>query len=250
MSSKLLRRRLLSTAGTVALTTLAGWCLGPNLAHAASDSITAIDILLEPDAVMLAKADAANARLRKAFPKGFALDESHRAHVTVIQRFVHTADLDNVYAAANKVLAKSNVRAMRLEAFKYVYMPSGETGLAGIVARPTPALLALQADLLAAVAPYTVATGNSTAFVTTPDDPVIDPVLISYVSTFATTAAGEKYGPHVTIGVALRADLDKMLAEPFEAFTFAPVGAAVYQLGQFGTASRKLKQLDWANKER
>ncbi len=32
-----------------------------------------------------------------------------------------------------------------------------------------------------------------------------------------------------------------MLAEPFEAFSFAPAGAAVYQLGQFGTAAKELK---------
>jgi len=35
-----------------------------------------------------------------------------------------------------------------------------------------------------------------------------------------------------------------MPAEPFEAFTFLPAGAAVYQLGQFGTAARKPKDLD------
>jgi hypothetical protein len=33
-------------------------------------------------------------------------------------------------------------------------------------------------------------------------------------------------------------------ADPFEPFTFSPAGAAVYQLGQFGTAARKLKELD------
>jgi hypothetical protein len=30
-------------------------------------------------------------------------------------------------------------------------------------------------------------------------------------------------------GLALKSDLDQMLAEPFEAFTFSPAGAAVYQ---------------------
>ena len=35
-----------------------------------------------------------------------------------------------------------------------------------------------------------------------------------------------------------------MLAEPFEPFTFSPAGAAVYQLGPFGTAAKKLKELD------
>jgi len=29
-----------------------------------------------------------------------------------------------------------------------------------------------------------------------------------------------------------------MLAEPFEAFTFSPAGAAVYHLGHFGTAAK------------
>jgi hypothetical protein len=35
-----------------------------------------------------------------------------------------------------------------------------------------------------------------------------------------------------------------MLAEPFEPFIFSPAGAAVYQLGQFGTAAKKLKEWD------
>jgi hypothetical protein len=37
--------------------------------------------------------------------------------------------------------------------------------------------------------------------------------------------------------------LDKLLAEPFEPFTFSPAGA-VYQLDQFGTAAKKLKEFD------
>jgi phosphoserine phosphatase len=51
--------------------------------------VTAIDILLEPDATMLRHAEAANASLLKIFPQGFALDAAHRPHVTMIQRFVH-----------------------------------------------------------------------------------------------------------------------------------------------------------------
>ena len=107
--------------------------------------VTAIDILLEPDATMLRHAEAINARLLKVFPKGFALDATHRPHITMIQRFVRTADLDKVYAAAGKVLASANVNAMKLEALKYYYIPSKDIGLAGIVARPTPELLKLQA---------------------------------------------------------------------------------------------------------
>ncbi|CAB3806381.1 hypothetical protein LMG28138_05797 [Pararobbsia alpina] len=55
--------------------------------------VTAIDILLEPDATMMKNAEAANARLRKSFPNGFALDETHQPHISCLQRYVRTADL-------------------------------------------------------------------------------------------------------------------------------------------------------------
>jgi hypothetical protein len=38
--------------------------------------------------------------------------------------------------------------------------------------------------------------------------------------------------------------LNAMLAEPFDEFTFSPAGASVCQLGNFGTAAKKLKTLD------
>ncbi|MGL6110567.1 MAG: 2'-5' RNA ligase family protein [Rubrivivax sp.] len=208
--------------------------------------VTAINILLEPDATMLERCEANNARLLKVFPKGFALDATHRPHVTLLQRFVRTADVDKIYAAVGKVFAGTDVLGLRLEAFKYYYIPSGAIGLAGIVARPSPELRELQQRLINAVAPFTVATGGSDAFATTAEDPVIDPLLIGYVSAFVQKSAGEHFSPHVTTGIAPRDYLDKMLAEPFEPFTFSPAGAAVYQLGQFGTAAKKLH--DWGLK--
>jgi hypothetical protein len=206
--------------------------------------VTAIDILLEPDATMLRHAEAVNATQLKIFPQGFALDATHRPHVTMIQRFVRTADLDKVYEAAGKIFAHADLAGMKLQAYKYYYIPSKDLGLSGIVAKPTPELIKLQADLIAAVAPFTAPSGNSGAFVTTPDDRVIDPFLIEYVSLFVPKASGEHFNPHVTTGLAPRTYLDKLLAEPFEPFTFSSAGAAVYQLGQFGTAAKKLREFD------
>src|ERR1700760_2997325 len=68
--------------------------------------VTAIDIALEPDATMVQHAMAANARLLKDFPKGFTLDATHHPHISMLQQFVLTDDLDKVYAAATAVLAK------------------------------------------------------------------------------------------------------------------------------------------------
>ncbi len=56
--------------------------------------------------------------------------------------------------------------------------------------------------------------------------------------------AGAHFEPHVTAGVATREYLDKMLTEPFDKFTFSLVGAAVYHLGEYGTAAKKLKDLN------
>ena len=207
-------------------------------------SVTAIDILLEPDATMLNHSEANNARLLGVFPKGFSLDATHTPHITMIQRYVRTADLDKVYAAAGKVLASANVNGMKLEAFKYYYAPAGALGVAGISAKPTPEIIKLQADIIAAVQPFTVETGPIGAFTAVHDDPAIDAALIQYVSTFEQNAAGAKFNPHVSTGTAPKAYLDQMIAEPFTPFTFSPAGAAVYQLGPFGTAAKKLKEWD------
>src|SRR6266536_5932527 len=188
-------------------------------AEAKPNAITAIDILLEPDATMIQHATDTNDRLRKVFPKGFALDASHRPHVTLVQRFVRTKDLDKVYAAVGKVFAAANVTGLKLEAFKYYYMPDKDLGLSGIVIKPTPELLELEQKVIDAVTPFAVKTRTSAEFVTTPDDPNIIPPLIAYVSEFVPKHSGENYHPHVTTGLAPREYLDKMLKEPFEAFT-------------------------------
>ncbi|MGO8831062.1 MAG: hypothetical protein ACLQT5_17615 [Steroidobacteraceae bacterium] len=207
--------------------------------------VTAIDILLEPDATMVSHAEAVNARLLKNFPKGFALDATHRAHVTVLQRFVRTADLDKVYAAVAKVLAQEGtVKSWRLKAFKYYYIPQKTIGLGGIVVEPTQDLLRLQRELIDTVAPFTAPTGTAAAFVTTPQDPDINQPTIDYIAAFVPDHSGEHYSPHVTIGIGTVEYLNAMLAAPFDTFTFSPVGASVYQLGNYGTAMKQLHSFE------
>jgi hypothetical protein len=209
------------------------------------NSVTAIDILLEPDAAMLKHAEANNARLLKVYPKGFALDATHRPHITMLQCFVRTADLDKVYAAEEKVFATANLKAMKLEAFKYYYAPAdATTGVAGICAKPSPEIVKLQADVIAAAKPFMQETATARAFTTPHEDPATDAAFIKYISTFEQKGAGEHFNPHVSTGVAPKEYLDKMLTEPFEPFTFSPAGAAVFQLGPYGTAAKKLKEWD------
>jgi len=212
---------------------------------AAQSEITAIDILLQPDATMLQQAAANNARLLKEYPKGFALDAAHTPHITMLQCFVRTADLDKLYAAEEKVFAAANVNAIKLEAFKYYYAPAdATTGVAGICAKPSPEILQLQADIIAAAKPFMQETATVSAFTAPMDDPASNAAFIQYISTFVPKMSGEHFNPHVSTGVATKNYLNQMLKEPFESFTFSPAGAAVYQLGPYGTAAKKFKQWD------
>ena len=229
---------------TYALLAIALACVSNAQAQAKPDAITAVDILLLPDATMLKHAQATNDRLLKVYPKGFSLDASHHPHITMLQRYVRTAELDKVYAAAGKVLASGNVTAMKLKAFKYYYVPDKPLGLAGIVVEASPELIKLQQDLIDAVAPYTEKIGTAAAFVTTPEAPDVNEPTIQYIAVFVPEHSGTHFMPHVTTGLATMDYLDKMLAEPFEDFTFSPAGASVYHLGNYGTARAKLKALD------
>jgi len=239
------RVRLRSVTGIAAVGLALALAFGQGAA-AQQNPVTAIDIALGPDATMIQHALTDNTRLRKSFPKGFALDATHHPHVTMLQQFVRTDDLDKVFAAADAVFVKEKPTAWTLKAFKYYYIPSPPFGLAGIVVEPTDDLHRLQDELIAAIRPYTVKTGTPAAFFSEVAGRDIQKDLIEYVAHFTTIAAGKRFNPHVTIGVATERYLDKMLAEPFESFTFSPTSASVYQLGTFGTARKELKALTLA----
>lgn len=221
--------------------------LGYSRACSAQQSpVTAIDIAIEPDATMVHHAEATNARLRKVFPKGFTLDATHHPHITLLQRYVRTADLDKVYAAADKAVASHHITSLKLTANKYYYLTDKSMpgiGLSGIVVETTPEVVKLQQDLIDAVAPYTVPNGTAAAYVTTPADPDINEATIHYVEGYVPEHSGANLELHVTTGLATPEYLDKMVAEPFKDFTFSPSGVSIYHLGNFGTAQKKLKDL-------
>jgi hypothetical protein len=202
--------------------------------------ITAIDVLLEPDASMLQHAQAANARLLSEFPKGYALDAAHQPHISCLQRYVKTDALGDIYAAVTNVLATQHPATWTLTAYKYYYIPWKGLGLGGIVIRPKDALLEYQQALIDAIAPFTVPSGTAAAYVTTPQDPDIVEPLIEYVAAFVPNETGKNFSPHVTIGLATEEYLKTLLAEPFTDFTFSPAGVSVYQLGNYGVAAKKL----------
>jgi hypothetical protein len=97
--------------------------------------------------------------------------------------------------------------------------------------------------LIDAVTPFIASDGTAAAFVTTPQDPDIVAPLIPYVANFVPEHSGDHYVPHVTIGVGTADFLNTMVAAPFDTFTFSPVGASIYHLGNYGTAMKKLHSI-------
>jgi hypothetical protein len=210
-----------------------------------TDTLVAIDVAIEPGEAMVKRSLADNAKLLENFPQGYTLDDTHHAHISMLQRFVREADLEKVYTAVAGAVAPENPRNWTLAAYKYYYIPAGPIGLAGIVVEVTDDLLRFQQKLIDAVGPFSLATATADAFFRLPSEPALHdvPALVDYIGKFVPEHSGKNFMPHVTIGVGLKTHLDDMLAAPFEAFTFTAAGASVYQLGDFGTARKNLKTL-------
>ena len=187
----------------------------------------------------LEQAEADNARLLKAYPEGFALDATHHAHITMLQQFVRTADLrERSTPLPTPFSPRKEWQIRRLKAFKYYYISSPHSASPASSSSRQKICSGCNTELLDAVAPFTEKTGTAAAFVSTDGGRDIQQGLIDYVADFTTVAAGKKFNPHVTIGVAPETYLNEMLAEPFKAFAFSLAGAAVYQLGSFGAARK------------
>jgi hypothetical protein len=207
---------------------------------ALAGNLTAIDVLLQPGPKMMQAAADWNAKMRVQSPEGFELDPEHAPHVTLVQRFVETEDVDEVLAAVDVVEKSFDVSALQMTATGLYHIPSGEIGLAGIVIAPSPELLALQQAVIDAVQPFAKTGGDASAFVPDTTGTPFDQFLFTYVDSFVPESTGEKYNPHVTIGIAPLGWLEDLEKQLFEPFTFGADGIAIYQLGNFGTASRRL----------
>jgi hypothetical protein len=202
------------------------------------DKLIAIDVLLEPDQAMIAKAEALNARLRGSYPAGYSLDATHAPHITLLQRYVRARDFDAVTAALTTLLAAERPTELQLKAHALEYTVWGGVAVTAIVVERTPQLMNLQQKVVDLLAPFSASGGTAEAFVDTPPGTEI----VGYVESFVPRASGPNYFPHVTAGVAQEEFVKQLKAEPFAAFTFKPGGVAVYQLGNFGTASKELWQ--------
>ena len=206
--------------------------------------LTAIDILIDPDQAMVSRARAVNARMLESVPSGFALDEHHRPHITTLQRYVRSADLDGVFDAIEGVLNTMDVGNVKLTAVAVKHLTGAAfpgIGLSFIAVKPSAEVLKFQARLIDVVGSFTESGGTAEAYVRTEAEPDINQDTIDYIENYVPEHSGENYIGHVTVGLAKLDALEDIEAEPFEELTFSPAGISVYQLGNNGTAAKPLK---------
>lgn len=208
------------------------------------EALTAVDILLDPDASMLARAAALNARMLTsvASPPGFALDADHHPHVTVLQRYVRTADLELVYDAIGTVQASVDLETLTLTARALTHVAlQPPFGIGAIVVTPGAEVRDFQGRLIDALRPFSECGGTADAFVRTEAEPDINDETIRFIEEYVPQHSGEDYVAHVTVGMAMLDDLASFEAEPFEPLTFTADAVSIYQLGENGAAARRLR---------
>jgi hypothetical protein len=207
----------------------------------AQSKLLAIDVLLDPDQTMIDSAKVYNNIMQQDYsgPGSFALDATHSPHITVLQCFVAASDLEKVKAAVGKVVKSEKPETDILTASGFYHIPLNGLGLAGITAKTTPKLLSFQSKIIEVLKPYMV-NGTNAAFVQNADGKDIAAGTSEYVNAFEPDHSGAKYNPHVTIGLAHEAFLKDLLAKQFNTFLFKSASVSIYQLGDFGTAQKKL----------
>jgi hypothetical protein len=208
----------------------------------------AIDVVLLPDAAMNEKAVSANARLRANYPKGYTLGKEQVPHITLVQAYVREKDLPWLESTVSLLADATHPQTRELTATGYTYAIWSGVAITTISIERSQWLKQFEENVAKAGSHVAVATGEAAAFSTTRELPKIDNEIIDYVKNFAAKSSGTKYNPHVTIGVAHEDFVKRFKAEPFEKFTFKPAGVAIYQLGNFGTAQKKL--WEWRPKKK
>jgi hypothetical protein len=205
--------------------------------------LTAIDVLIDPDEATIERAREVNQRMLQSLPQGWALDDTHKPHITTLQRYVRTAELAQVYDAVEKTVADTDMASLAYTVVKIDHADWGFPGYgpAALLVQVSPEVLDFQASLVAALTPYVESGGTAAAFVTDPGEE-ISPTIIKWVEAYVPAQIGKgNYLPHLTVGAAKFEDLTVIEAEPFAPSDVRAAGVAVYHLGNNGTARKLLK---------
>jgi hypothetical protein len=207
---------------------------------AEENDVIAINVLAVPDQVMRDDARELNERLLRDNPRSFAFDDSHVSHISILQRFVAVKDLPQIYAAVEAVASKHQLAGKKLSATGLEHSRWGDADIVSIKVEKNPELERMQTDLIEAFRPYPARSGARDAFVTSPGPADIDTETIQYVTTFDQKQTGDRFKPHITVGLAKSLTSEQLQSQLTAPTQFTIDAIAIYQLGNVGTARKQL----------
>ncbi len=208
----------------------------------AEKDVMAVNVLLELDTDNVQQVRAMNTKLRQAYPEGFALDASHIPHITLLQCYVRRRDLAEFESAVQSIVKSEAIETMKLEATGYEATPAGLEDVKSCVLKidPTPELRRFHEKIVQAVQPWVVHGGDANAFVPPADGSPLNPQIIQYVDEFLPKSSGSHYDPHITLGLAPQNLIHPWKSKRFDRLPVKLIGLAIYHVGEFGTARKKL----------
>jgi hypothetical protein len=186
------------------------------------DTIVAIDVALEPDPVLANRAGTG------------------KSHISLVRGFVRSSDLQHVSALVAQVMATTNLEELNLKATGY--RTGSWNGIEGtaMALEDSPALRRLEERMVEAVKQLALNAETAESFIVTPDGSRMTGEAIRAVERFVPDSSGVKFRPHAVVAAGQVETAKRLESQPFEPFTFKPVGAVVYQVGRLGVAERML----------
>ena len=209
-------------------------------ARQAPGEVIAVNVLLRPDQESSERAARINGALRQSDPRGFAFDASHLPHISILQGYVQAKNLAAIYVAVERVSAKVPLAGRQLTVLGLEHKPWGREEITNIKIAKAPELETFQTDLVSALSPYLVKTGDGSAFLTSKENPDVDGETIEYVRTFVQKRTGAAFEPHLTVGISDADTARRISAQQEAPPTLTIVSVAIFQLGNVGTARKEL----------
>lgn len=196
-----------------------------------STDLIAIDIAILPPDEVAARAQAVNQALlaQAGDPNGLRLDDTHLAHVTLVQLFIRKSNLSAMLDRVSDVLRGQAPIALRVPGVE------ARDGVVHLAIEPTPKLQRLHEALMDSVAPFEAAAGGPEAFYEIGDAPARQKD-IDWVTHYRRRSSYARFEPHITLGHGA-------LPAPIAPFEFIATRVAACQLGRFCTC--RLVVRDW-----
>lgn len=241
------RRLVFAAFALLSILARSAWC-----AEAVPESgtepaqVMAINILLLPDRTMTAAAEVLNVRVRERDTTGFVFDDTHVPHISLLHRYIYKADLAKVQSVVARTIAQMQPAGWQLRATRLESAPWENRAVMNIAIERTSDLARLQSALVHALQPIALETGSARAFVQLPNESEASQATVDYVRSFVPKATGSNFKPHITVGVASPEALEAIRTESFAPMTFSVSQAAIFQLGDAGTA----REILWKSAER